>query len=190
MYFIFDTETTGLPLKKGWNFDKPNNLSSYDTARLVSISWIVCKDNIPVKEAYYIIRPEGFDIPESSTAIHGISHSQACTQGIPIETVIAYMKADLQVCDTLVAHNIAFDTNIVLSEAYRADDQELVDIMHKKQQLCTMMKGKDVMKVQRYPKLEALYEYFYGEPIVHAHNAQYDTLHCYKCFIKLFPLKT
>jgi DNA polymerase III epsilon subunit-like protein len=188
MEFVFDTETTGLPLKRGYAFDSPKNLASYENARLVSISWIVSQRHSPVKQAYYIIRPDGFEVSPESTAIHGISHAQAEKEGVPIHIVLEEMKLALQGCTSLVAHNIAFDVHILQSEAYRYGDMELYGMIQNMSHICTMLKGKEVMAVKRYPKLEALYKHLYGEEITHAHNAQYDTLHCYKCYTKMFPV--
>lgn len=187
MDFVFDTETTGLPAKRGYNFDDPCNLSSYESARLVSISWIVSQRHSPTRQATYIIKPEGFEIPPESTAIHGITHEFAMQNGVPLAVVWRELLEALCGCTNLVAHNIAFDYNILMSEAFRCGQLEVTDKLKSMTQTCTMRKGKDVMAIRKYPKLEALYEHLHGEKLVHAHDAQYDTLHCFRCFTKMFP---
>lgn len=191
MEFIFDTETTGLPKKKGYTFDDPKNLQSYDSARLVSISWIISQKHSPVKQAYFVIRPDGFVIPPESTAIHGISQEQAMQEGIPLSNVLREMLDALKGCTALVAHNITFDVNVVASEAYRTGCTELASIITSLSRICTMQKGREVMGTKKYPKLSELYTFLHnGKSITGAHNAQYDTLHCYQCFTKMFPCDT
>ena len=44
------------------------------------------------------------------------------------------------------------------------------------------------MKLKKKYSLQELseaYKYFYNENIINAHDAEYDTLHCYKVYIKL-----
>ena len=41
------------------------------------------------------------------------------------------------------------------------------------------------MGVNRWPKLEVAYEYFFNEEMQNAHNAEYDTLNCYKVYMQL-----
>ena len=189
-HFVFDTETTGLPKKKSGkmygDFDEPNNIGSYDGARLVSISWIVSENHAPANKVYHIIKPKGFVIPQQSTAIHGITHEQAVAEGIPVEEVLMRMKCALDSCSTMVAHNIKFDMSIVMSEAYRAGMSDLAAKLKTMQQICTMEKGKHAMGVKKYPKLGELYAHlFQGRTLTNAHNAEYDTLHCYECFIAM-----
>ena len=73
-YLVFDTETTGLPkrpLNKFYSsFDKKqyypiSDIIASSQSRLVSICWIVHdKNNTIMQSRYYIIKPDGFIIPE------------------------------------------------------------------------------------------------------------------------------
>src|SRR5665648_554880 len=68
-YLIFDTETTGLPT------DWKSPISDLDNwPRLVQIAWTHCDTagNI-LSESDYIVKPQGFIIPDDATKIHGIS---------------------------------------------------------------------------------------------------------------------
>jgi DNA polymerase III epsilon subunit-like protein len=190
MEFFFDTETTGLPIRKGNKIASYKNLEQYDSARIVSISWIITQNQKVVGQAYYVIKPDGFTVPQESTNIHGISHEEAMATGCSIQTVFDQLKATLPNCSTLVAHNISFDINVLKSELHRYQQTDILDILEPKHLVCTMRKGKEVLKTRVFPKLGALYKGLYNEEIENAHNAQYDTLYCYKCYIKMFPLDT
>jgi superfamily I DNA/RNA helicase len=50
-----------------------------------------------------------------------------------------------------------------------------------------MIKGRQYMRVRKYPKLAELYKFLYNDEIQNAHNAVFDTKYCFLCYIKLFP---
>lgn len=188
MEFFFDTETTGLPTRKGNRFSSFKDLECYNSARIVSISWIITQQQKVVGQAYYVIKPDCFEIPKEATNIHGISTEEATKSGCPIQTVFDQLLSVLPNCSTMVAHNIDFDINVLKSEVHRYKQTKLLEILSEKNMVCTMKKGKEVLKKRVYPKLAVLYKELYGEDVENAHNAQYDTIYCYKCYIKMFPL--
>lgn len=188
MEFFFDTETTGLPQRSGAKYASPKNLAAYDSSRIVSISWIVTQQQKVVNQAYFKIKPDGFVIPEEATKIHGITNEDAHTNGCSINVVFDHLREILPLCNTVVAHNAAFDVHILESEMHRYGEQALVKVMKAVHVVCTMKKGKQVLNMKTYPKLGVLYKALYGEEMQNAHDAQYDTLYCYKCYIKMFPV--
>jgi DNA polymerase-3 subunit alpha len=191
MYFIFDTETTGLPIfnKTGfYRFPSYKHLNKYNPSRVVSISWILANERREkVKQAYHIIRPLDFIIDNESKAveIHGITSEIAEEKGVPWHTMYDEFIEDLSKCHTIVAHNIQFDVSIMLSEMHRYNKQTGIETFMDKQRLCTMKMGKNTMKQAKSPKLSELYEFLYEEPMTNAHDASYDTLYCFKCLAKM-----
>lgn len=179
---IFDVETIGL-FARGSNY---KNLEAFDTARLVSICWLLVQGDSIVEQSYYIIKPT-FSISPESTAIHGITNQYADEHGIDLNTVLDKFYESLKKAHAICAHNIDFDSNIMKSEFFRANKKDALVEFKNKHQICTMMKGRLFMKVRKYPKLSELYKYLYNEEMTNAHNALDDTKHCYKCYIKLFP---
>ena len=188
MNIILDTETSGLPTGIGYGrFPSYRKLSDYDTARIVSIAWIVSRGDQVVQQAYYVVKPDGFLISPESQAIHGISQEDAERDGIPITEVFAELIPLLESCASIVAHNVAFDSNVIMSELFRYNYENTLEILKNKNFICTMKKGKEIMNYYKKPRLEELYQFLYNEPISNAHNAQFDTYYCYLCFIKMFP---
>lgn len=191
MYFIFDTETTGLPTfnKSGFHrFPSYKHLNKYNSSRVVSISWIVADNNCEIlKHVYHIIRPLDFTIENSSKAveIHGITNEIANEQGISWHKMYDELIVDLCRCNFIVAHNIQFDISIMLSEMHRYNKEFGISTLLSKNRLCTMQLGKQAMKQTKSPKLSELYTFLYDETLENAHNASYDTLYCYKCLVKL-----
>jgi len=68
-YLIFDTETTGIPK----NYKAPiTDLNNWP--RLVQIAWQHCDNSGNIlSNSDYIVKPQGFTIPEDTVNIHGIS---------------------------------------------------------------------------------------------------------------------
>jgi superfamily I DNA/RNA helicase len=182
---IFDTETSGL-FKRGAHYKK---LEEFDKARLVSISWILARGDSIVEQSYFIIKPDNFEISQESINIHGISQSMALEQGQDVKYVLDKFMETIKKNNVhaIVAHNIQFDENIIKSELYRYKMVKELDVFNSINKICTMQKGRILMKVKKFPKLAELYRYLYGEDIVNAHDALYDTLFCFRCFIKIFP---
>ena len=73
MYLFFDTETTGLPR----NYKAP--LTAFDNwPRMVQIAWMQYDESGSLlSETSYIIKPEGYQIPEAVSKLHGITTERA-----------------------------------------------------------------------------------------------------------------
>jgi len=185
---VLDTETSGLPSGVQYGrFPHYTQLKNYDTSRIVSISWIVSKCNKVIAQAYYVVKPDDFVIAEESIKIHGITNEYAQEHGVPFSKVIEELTPWIECAAGIVAHNIAFDSNVILSELHRHGATQLLEQFKTKNFICTMKKGKEFMNFHKNPKLSELHEYLYHEPMHNAHNAQADTYYCFKCFIKMFP---
>jgi DNA polymerase III subunit epsilon len=186
MHFVFDVETTGLPImrpKPERGFFPYRFLSKYNSARIVSISWVVLDQFFRERERkYYVVKPRGFVVPEESTRIHGITHEYADLNGVHFAEVMRDLKNTVADCDHIVAHNLAFDRNVLYSELYREHAYDTIKRIQQSRYYCTMLEGQKHMRVRKFPKLAELYKYIYNEDITGAHNALHDTLHCVKCY--------
>ena len=112
MFFVFDTETTGLP--------KIDNAPVSDVdnwPRLVQLSWQVhdALGNL-VEYHNYIVQPDGFVIPINSQAVHGISTNHALKYGLPINEVLDLFMQSASKAKYLVGHNLNFDLNVMGAE--------------------------------------------------------------------------
>lgn len=193
MYFCFDTETTGLPsYDERRQYYSPKRIEKYDSSRIVSISWIILDNELQIIEKdNYLIKPDGFDIPLSSTRIHGITTKRANEEGKDIKDVLTCIQSKFDKIDTLVAHNIMFDVNILRSECFRYGFDGLADTLYLAGRFCTMERGRNLLSLSKNPKLSALYEELYGEEMKNAHDAEFDTFYCSECFkmLKHIPEK-
>lgn len=189
-YIVIDTETTGFPQRQRNTRVLPSyeKTHMYDSARIVSISWVVlAPDFEPVAKHYYVIKPDGFQIPPDSTAIHGITDEHAAANGITITEMLEKLSATFKKykdLECLVAHNLEFDYGVLMSEIYRASPQDgLIDEINFLYQFCTMKESCQYFPSRKYPKLVELFEFCFPElEMQNAHNALDDTRNCSKCF--------
>ncbi len=117
LYLFFDTETTGLPTRTNAHFTEETVWP-----HVVSISWAVLRSqDEQLQHAYWIIRPEGFAIPEEATRIHGISTDYALANGRPLREVLLELETAIANFhpEFVVAHNIAFDLPVLFCELHR-----------------------------------------------------------------------
>ena len=184
-YLFFDTETTGLP--RNWNAPV-GDLNNWP--RLVQIAWILYKDGVKVDNCNYIIRPEGFMIPEESSGIHGITNERAQNEGVSLIMVLKEFQNFVQEADYLVAHNISFDEKIMGAEFLRND---MPDILAGKKKICTKDETVNFCAIPsvnghanyKWPKLSELYKKLFNEDFADSHNAEADINATAKCFWEL-----
>jgi DNA polymerase-3 subunit alpha len=188
-YLVFDCETTGLPVRRYGKFHSFKNLPAYSGSRLIQVAWTVLdEDFCPVAEPKeYLVRPSGFKIENKH--IHGISNYRARRYGNPVKNVLHNLIADMKNTEYLVAHNIEFDINIILSEIYRIKEyHEYIDSILEKKKIDTMTQTKEYVGIRfkkplnnrveqyKYPKLSELYEKVMACPMDNAHDAFHDVL--------------
>jgi DNA polymerase III epsilon subunit-like protein len=148
---------------------------------IVSLAWSVFKkDGILVKSRYSLIQPDDWVIPDDSIKIHGITNEQASNEGRGLREVIEEFNSDLQTCDTVVAHNMEFDKN-VLFNAYK---WRLNMAPSWPAEICTMLKSEPELKLPRKfpssyrkyksPTLTELYQATFGREPTGQHNSQKD----------------
>lgn len=184
-YLFFDTETTGLPL----NWNAPTTDTS-NWPRIVQIAWqIHTDDGTEISSHNFIIKPEGFTIPESSSDIHGITQEKAELEGVTIQDVLQEFQSHVEKADFLVAHNISFDEKVVGAEFLR---NNMPDSLPLKRRVCTKEIATDFCAIPnpgrsnfKWPKLSELHEKLFGVDFQDSHNALADVSATAKCFFAL-----
>jgi DNA polymerase-3 subunit alpha len=184
-YLVLDTETTGIPITKGFNkYYDPSDIKYYNGSRLIELAYIIYdKDDNIIKEFSSLVKPDNFVITNSH--IHGIVQEDALTNGNLLSIVMNELYRDMDMVDTLVAHNMLFDINILLSESYRMNNLDLVNKLKSKKKSCTMLVGQRAMKLYKFPKLIELYKFLYNKPVTQIHRALSDVIICADCYKKI-----
>jgi len=182
-YLFFDTETTGLP--KSWKAPV-TDLGNWPY--IVQIAWALF-DGTGQQLAFrdHIIKPQGFTIPESATAIHGISTERALKEGRPAGEILKEFSTVVLGATCLVAHNLDFDEKMVRVELLR---QGMPDGLQTLRKICTMKTSTGYCKIpgpygDKWPKLSELHIKLFEVDFEDQHNAASDVLCCAKCFFEL-----
>ncbi len=184
MYLIFDTETTGLPK----NYQAPlDDFSNWP--RAVQIAWSLYDSEGNHWESYnYIIKPNGFIIPDEVAKIHRVTQERAMNEGIELHEVLEHFISDVQKSEFLVGHNIDFDDKIVGCELMR---ENMFSPLTNANKICTMKSSVQVCKIPsprggyKWPNLTELYKHLFQTGFPEAHDALVDVKACADCFFEL-----
>ena len=186
---VIDTETTGLPEETKYHtFYNPSNYSKYNTSRLIEIGYYIytCKGEF-VSKRDILIKPNNFKVENSE--IHGITQEQLEREGIFLIDALSNLVVDIASCDTIVAHNLVFDFNVISAECYRIlanghneIARKLVDKMTSMKKVCTMELGMQKLGRTRRIKLSHLYEELTDEEWDQQHRAEDDARVCGICY--------
>ena len=184
MELFFDVETTGLPTRGATCYD----LDAYSGARIVSIAWVLRSKYEIMSQHYHIIRQEDTSDPLGASFVHGINRSMTQKFGKDLPGVLKDFVSDVVSSETIIAHNLDFDSKVVGSELYRLGLDPSTFLKHKSH--CTMKSNTDLVKKQfensrktyKWPKLSELYQFCFHEEMKGAHNALIDVENTVKCF--------
>lgn len=177
---FFDTETCGLPVWK-----EPSG--SDNQPHLVQLAAILC--NADTREVIstmdVIIKPDGWEIPQETIDVHGITNEIALEVGIP---EVQALEQFLELCGDAdrVAYNKTFDQRIIRIATKRYSTEEVIEKWAIKDDFhCAMILSKPIVKCPaktkgkfKNPKLQEAYEHFFNESFEGAHSAMADTKAC------------
>ena len=179
---VLDTETNGLPVCKSFGvFPLYTDTTKYDTSRIVQVSYIIVdSDWNNIEESDTIIKLDNFKIENHQ--FHGITEEISETKGITFVEFAQYFSNSLDFVDTIIAHNIDFDFNVLCSELFRYNLYDILVKIESKRQICTMKGYKNLVGARfktgnriKYPNLKELYFFATGEEMENHHNSMYDT---------------
>jgi len=193
MILFFDTETTGLPL---WSEPSEHPGQPY----LVQYAGILADDHRRViAAASMLVKPDGWEITEEASKIHGITQEMATRYGEPLADVLAYHSKLYAAADLVVCHNVSFDARIMKIQHLKLGTEYagMID-ESQKPEFCTMKTGTNIAKVPhpngragyKWPKLVELHQHFFGTGVEGAHDALEDvraTMRCYHAIMEMEP---
>ncbi len=188
MFFIFDTETTGLPR----NYNAP--VSDHNNwPRMVQVAWQIHDKTGKFLEAEcYIIKPEGYTIPFSAEKVHGISTTRALEEGVDLAYALEEFNRALEKCAVVIGHNIEFDLKIIGAEYHR---KSIKNILPSKKIICTKESTTDFCALPgvkggkfKWPTLSELYAKLFNTSFEEAHSASGDVAATARCFLELIRL--
>ena len=193
---FLDTETTGLPKNKYKSaYEQKDNWPEP-----VSLSWIVTEGPTVVTAKSFIIKPQGWQIPEDSVKIHGISQEFAEKNGYDLEQVMHIFSKDIRSCDMVIAHNLEFDKNVILNIIiWHIKNDNFIKWPRK--EFCTSENGRAICKLSyanprppfayKQPKLSEFYKQTFGTlpPQEMLHNSLGDVQILVSVFFRHWSLE-
>lgn len=184
-YIIFDTETTGL-IPDGLFLDEVCNYP-----RICQLAWSVYVPTLGVtRKRNFFALPNGWVVPAEASAVHGLSTEFLQAVGVPIKCALALFLEDAKDCCKFIAHNISFDSAVLMSEFVReygfrwyADHRFF---FNPKNTLCTMKASAKFVGIRnaygyKWPTLQELHDAC-GLPSFRAHDAESDVAATVECF--------
>lgn len=177
---IFDTETNGKAKSFAASMKEVDNWP-----RITQFAWGISDGETTFYKSY-IIKPDGWTVPKEQFFIDNNMSTERCeAEGVPLRNVLLEFVADCSWADVLVAHNMAFDENVVGAELIRAGI-----IAKRKLKICTMQESTNFCQIPshrgfKWPKLEELYKVLFGCNFEGAHDALDDIKATERCFWEL-----
>jgi len=196
---FYDSETTGLP-----DFKVPSEAPHQP--HIVDIAAVLYddeKDQV-IDQFEALVKPDGWDIPEEVSAIHGITTAIAMEQGTHAEYEALWNTMQvLDRAETRCGHNESFDQRILRIALMRygfgapgweglSSDQkrEEAKLFKARPAICTMKLATPIMRLpatpamirtgkdkwHKNPNLGEAYAHFVGKPFEGAHRAMADTM--------------
>lgn len=194
---VFDTETTGLPVKGASIYEK--NKWPY----IIQISYILydlSTNETFIKDNYVKINPT-VEITPGSFEAHKITREMLNEKGIHIVEAMNNFNALLYSCDLVIGHNLSFDKRMVFVECLRHQLDQKFTIFNQdkkicKPEYCTMKNTTEFCNLIRLsqsnktylksPSLTELYQKLFPEETLPAnlHNSIVDVLITLRCYMK------
>uniref|UniRef100_A0A6C0HSN7 Exonuclease domain-containing protein n=1 Tax=viral metagenome TaxID=1070528 RepID=A0A6C0HSN7_9ZZZZ len=209
---VFDVETTGLIPKKTPNDTTPLPITEYPYIIQFSHTlYDTFNNTVECSSDSYIHIPYDVVISEFVTNLTGISLDDCYTKGRDIVDVLIDFSAVYKKSNVLVAHNIDFDSNMIMIEVQRNKEEllkrapecfmlfnHMFERTNNIERYCTMLKGIEMCNIKiesktvgkpprkKWPKLFELYEHLFdGEKVEGLHNSTVDVETCLKCYLKM-----
>ena len=213
MFLVFDVETTGLLPKQKRGQESGTGPTIEQYPHILQLGFVLYDlETRTIQQRYdsYVKVPDSVVIDPYITTLTGINKAMCDTQGRPITTVLNDFFQAYRLCDGLIAHNLEFDTKMVLVEVERnqaaliergfAECLLMFQPMHEKvrniDRYCTMRKSINLCNIlvandrgetrRKFPKLVELHKHLFGgEAPANLHNAMADVEACLRCYLKM-----
>jgi DNA polymerase III epsilon subunit-like protein len=166
---LLDTETNGLPKNR---YAPVSDFANFPA--ILQLSWAIYTDGLTHLESkdYGLALPPDVPWNTGAAAVHGISEVEA-RHGVAAATALRELAVALRSVDLVVAHNLAFDKEIIRAAGYR---EGIRDLWPTVRELCTMRATTAIVKLPatakqaqypelgpyKAPRLNELYTWLYG----------------------------
>lgn len=180
---FYDFETTGIP-----NWKEPSESPCQPHILELGAELYDTDTDQVMGSASFLVKPDGWTVPEEVTALTGITQDRAERYGVPEDLAIGTLLHLWRQCDKRVGHNESFDARIAriaIKRSGREDAELLADEWASGDALCTMRASTSICRIQnvsrgglKWPKLAEAYLHFTGVEMSNAHRAIDDVRGC------------
>lgn len=191
MTLAYDTETTGMVLfsERSTHPDQPH---------LVELGMVIYDAaGVELTARSVLIRPDGWTVPPEMTAIHGITHERAMTEGIPEAHAVGLWFLALGKTSLRIAFQEQFDRRVMRIAALRAGyARDFIDLMEARPFNDPIRKARahvgaiDKIGRGKAPKLSECVQHFFGEKLIGAHSALVDARACGRVYWHMQAMET
>jgi DNA polymerase III alpha subunit (gram-positive type) len=208
LIMVFDVETTGL-LPKRDVISKDISSCPY----ILQLSFIVydvtTKKTMRIFDSYVNI-DDSIVVSKKITEITGIVKDTCKAIGNPIEEIMTEFYKEYMKCNTIIAHNINFDKEMIMIEIIR-NNKKMIELgcevpsllfnntfnhIENKKLYCTMLSGTKQCEIlkesidkkrvyKKIPKLSELYFKLFDVIPDGLHNSLVDTKVCLRCYLQM-----
>lgn len=180
MIIIFDTETADFPSKSGY---KP-------TMMQLAYAVFDADGNQVHSHCTYVKPPAGgFKISDGAFNAHGITNQVCQEKGSEIVEVLHNFCGWLEKATHVVAHNIEFDSAVIVLEM---TEHKIRPKSKGYTKIDTMKPMTDILKIPsprgfgfKWPSLQELHKFCFGVGFEDAHDALVDVNATAKCYFEL-----
>lgn len=194
---FYDTETTGFPR---WHLPSGDPSQPHIT-QIAAELYDEDSGNV-LGSMNLLIKPNGWDIPEETVTMNGITTELAASFGVPASLAIDVFMRLWNRSELRVGHNESFDMRMIRIELMRLYDEETADDWRDGPAYCTQSNSTKIVnlppsekmlaagqKRPKTPKLEEAYEFFTGRKLENAHNAAADVAACREVYFGILKHK-
>lgn len=193
MKFIYDTETSGIPL-----FNDPSE--SPDQPHIVDIhARLYDGEGNLIDFIDAMVKPDGWTIPDDVAAIHGITTEMAHDLGISESEAVDQFVSLYERAALRIAHNVSFDDRIMRIAFMRFRGEDFANWFREQPKFCTCQTTTNIVKCPptekmiragrgrqfKQPKVGEALLHFTGEELTNAHRAMPDTIACARVYHKM-----
>lgn len=193
LHFVYDTETTGLPL-----FREPSD--DPRQPRLTQVAAGLFDDaGRCVRSFSALVKPDGWVIPDEIIKITGITQNQADEFGIPEDKALEGLIKLWSMAGIRVAHNQQFDARIIRIGLMRypkicdpglwSEGADSFCTANATVDLCNLPPTDKMLaagiKRPKTPKLTEAYRHIFGHDMAGTHNALADLMGCAAIYFAL-----
>lgn len=190
LLMFYDTETTGLPL-----FREPSDDPRQPHIVEFAAALVDRDTRETVETLHFLVKPDGWVVPEEATAIHGITTERALDEGIPAVQAVDYLFDFWAQSVERIAHNESFDARMVRIALKRHSTEANVEAWEAGKASCTANMTKPLCKLPptgkmrtagnlsfKNPKLSEAHRILLGAELYDAHSAIADMEGCRRVY--------